>query len=97
MATDLVPYSDDGRLLGVAVSRIVVSRGADRIEVPVDHPMLDAGWHSAERADGAMWRWTDGAAFLPIPPANSGIVTVELDLRGTMAYRVADAGARRAA
>jgi hypothetical protein len=81
-ASDVLPYAEDQRGLGVAVSRIVVSRGADRIEVPVDHPMLTSGWHAPEQDAGERWRWTAGAAVLPIPPSDGGIVTVELELRG---------------
>jgi hypothetical protein len=90
-ATDSVPYSDDWRRLGVAVTRIFVTCGADRIEVPLDHPMLTRGWHAPEQADGQMWRWTEGAAFLPIPTTDTGIVTVELELRGGMTYRLEEA------
>ena len=96
-ATDRVPYSNDWRRLGVALSRIVVSRGADRIDVPLDHPLLTGGWHAPERSDAALWRWTTGAAVLPIPPTDSGIVTVELELHGTMAYRVESVAEARAA
>jgi hypothetical protein len=90
-ATDSLPYSDDWRRLGVAVTRIFVSRGADRIEVAVDHPMLTRGWHAPEQADGQLWRWTEGAAFLPVPTTDTGIVTVELELRGSMTYRIDEA------
>ena len=96
-ATDRVPYSNDWRRLGVALSRIVVSRGADRIDVPLDHPLLTGGWHAPEQSDAALWRWTTGAAVLPIPPTDSGIVTVELELHGTMAYRVELVAEARAA
>jgi len=87
LATDSVPYSDDWRRLGVAVSRIVVRCGTALNDVPVDHPMLTRGWYAAERSGAEIWRWTEGAAFLPIPTTGTGIVTVEIQLRGTMAYR----------
>ena len=48
----------DGRRLGVAVTRIRL----DGREVRLDDPRLNQGWHAMESG----WRWTDGAAVIPL-------------------------------
>ena len=55
-----MPISADS---GVALRRIVV-HGRDGVrEIGFDLPLLGAGWHGADAADGC--RWTDGEAVLP--------------------------------
>jgi len=63
------PWLDDRRRLGVCVGRIRARNGAELIEMPVDHPALAAGWHGVEREQGRLWRWTDGDAHVPVPGA----------------------------
>ncbi len=50
--------TDDRRLLGVAITRLVL----DGTAIALDDPRLAAGWHAPE---GDL-RWTDGDAALPI-------------------------------
>src|ERR1039458_7045846 len=54
--TDLAPYQDDRRRLGVAVGRIILRSATDLSEVPVDHPMLSQGWHGVECKGTEMYR-----------------------------------------
>jgi hypothetical protein len=86
--SDLVPYPDDRRRLGVAVTRIIVRLGEEPSEIPIDHPALSRGWHEAERDGGAPWRWTNGDAVLPLPPL-SGPTTLEIHLGSAMTYVIA--------
>jgi hypothetical protein len=65
--TDVRPWLDDRRSLGVNVERIVLRGASELREVPVDHPGLVQGWHSVERDGVALRRWTDGEAVLPLP------------------------------
>jgi hypothetical protein len=86
---DLVPYYDDRRRLGVAVSRIIMRSGADQNEIPVDHPMLSRGWHEVERDGTQLRRWTDGDALLPIAcGAEDGPLTLEVRTASTHRYRL---------
>jgi hypothetical protein len=65
--TDVRPWLEDRRRLGLYVERIVL-RGADDVrEVPVDHPGLSQGWWAVERSGTALRRWTDGNAVVPLP------------------------------
>ncbi|MEO9190814.1 MAG: Hint domain-containing protein [Acetobacteraceae bacterium] len=63
--SDLRPWLDDRRRLGVCVSRIV-RNGDEPMTLALDHPGLRAGWWD----DGSVevGRWTDGNAELPVPP-----------------------------
>ncbi len=65
--TELRPWLTDRRRLGVSVARIRLHGNSGTHEIPVDHPTLKTGWWDVERSDGAMWRWTDGAAHLTLP------------------------------
>ena len=58
--TDARPWLDDGRRLGVYVSRIVWNDGDGPHDMPVDHPALREGWWDVERAGTLLRRWTDG-------------------------------------
>ena len=86
----LRPWVDDRRRLGVRVRRIVLTRGTERIEPAPDDPRLVAGWWAAEYDPGAIWRWTDGAARLPLP---CGGAMLEVWTGGTLDYPLAGAGA----
>ncbi len=52
------PGSDDTRALGVALDRLAL----DGRPVALDSPALAEGWQAAE----GEWRWTDGAARIPV-------------------------------
>jgi Hint domain len=79
--------ADDWRRLGVAVDRIGIRVGDERIDVPADHPALTEGWHPVERDAGGLRRWTDGNAALPLGlSAQDGAAMVEIHLAGTTPY-----------
>jgi hypothetical protein len=68
---------DAGRPLGIRVRDIVIRSRLGVIVIPADDPRLVEGWHDAEFAGAALWRWTDGSALLPqacVP--GSAVVTV---------------------
>lgn len=85
--SDLVPYLEDWRRLGVAVTRIVVRDGDEQMELAADHPAFMQGWHSVEHDGSVLWRWTDGNAVLPIP-LRAGPLTVEIHVHQTRTYRI---------
>jgi hypothetical protein len=65
--TDVQPWLEDRRCLGVRVARIVL-RGAHEVQdVPVDHPSLSQGWWAVEQDGTALRRWTNGDAVLALP------------------------------
>jgi T5SS/PEP-CTERM-associated repeat protein len=55
------PDSDDTRTLGVAIANLVL----DERKVSLASPALSAGWHAPEPD----WRWTAGAAAIPLAGA----------------------------
>jgi Hint domain len=84
--SDLRPWVDDARQLGVAIKRIIVWRGAQCSEIALDDPRLVAGWWAVERDSATMWRWTDGSAALPI---EGDRLLVEIVVGGSVPYPVA--------
>jgi hypothetical protein len=64
--SDRTPWLNDRRRLGIPVERILLHRGAEITEFPLDHPTLATGWWQAERDGARLWRWTDGNAALPV-------------------------------
>jgi hypothetical protein len=89
--SELHPWLDDRRKLGVAVERIVLRHRGGRAEMPVDHPTLTVGWHAVERDGDRHWRWTDGSALLSMPFAAT---MIELHLAGNRFYPAKDADER---
>ncbi|HST74614.1 MAG TPA: Hint domain-containing protein, partial [Acetobacteraceae bacterium] len=83
--SELEPWRDDRRLLGVAVGGIMVHQGAARIAIAPDHPGLAEGWWGAEREGHDAWRWTSGAARLALP---EGATLLEVRLAATTEYRI---------
>lgn len=80
-------HADDWRRLGVAVGRIGIRVGDERIDVPADHPSLMQGWHPVEQDATGLRRWTDGNAALPLGlSAQDGAALVEIQLAGTTPY-----------
>jgi hypothetical protein len=65
--TDVRPWLEDRRRLGLYVERITLRSADDVREVPVDHPSLTQGWWPVESGDASLRRWTDGNAVLPLP------------------------------
>ena len=72
------PDPRDQRTLGVKI----LSLRAGRREIPLDHPLLTAGWHTPE-PDG---RWTNGSGMIPAALAKHGPIT--LKLAATLAYPI---------
>ena len=66
------PHETDTRALGVAIARLAL----DGREVALDSPALAEGWLPAEPD----WRWTDGAALLPV--AGARVVAFDLAMAG---------------
>jgi hypothetical protein len=56
IASHVIPVSDDGRRLGIAIVKLEI----DGVVVPLDDSRLGRGWHDVE----SDWRWTDGEAEL---------------------------------
>ena len=91
--SDLRPWLDDRRRLGVSVGRIVLRGELEFAEVPVDSPLLMDGWYDVERDSARMSRWTDGCARLLVP---IGTQMIEIHLTGSTEYPAEMvAGARR--
>ncbi len=80
---DARPWEEDQRRLGVMVRRLTLHRNGTAIDLPLDHPTLDRGWWAPETDGVSRWRWTDGAAALPVLD-EAAELTVEL--AGTLAY-----------
>lgn len=78
--SDLRPWLDDRRRLGVCVSRIV-RNGEEPMTLALDHPGLRVGWWD----DGSVevGRWTDGNAELPVPPETN---LIEVTMRPLDCY-----------
>jgi hypothetical protein len=65
--TDVRPWLEDRRRLGLYVERIVLRSADDVRDIPVDHPNLSQGWWAVESQDAIPRRWTNGSAVLPLP------------------------------
>jgi hypothetical protein len=95
--SDVRPWLEDRRRLGVCLERIVLRQGTQVSEIPMDHPDLQKGWWAVERDGWTIRRWTDGEAVLPLPAMN-GVTMLELQLGGGMDYvTTCDEGRREAA
>ena len=79
------PWRDDPRVLGVAVSRLVLRDAHGTTVIPADHPALCDGWSMVEADGPRLWRWTDGAALLPAL-GRDGPTLLEVHLAATLAY-----------
>jgi hypothetical protein len=85
--SDIRPWVDDPRKLGVAIRRITVWREAQCSDIALDDPQLVDGWWEVERNNATMWRWTDGNAALPI---GGDRLMVEIVVSGTVPYSVTE-------
>ena len=85
--TEVRPWLEDRRRLGIRVKRIVLRSAEQSREIPIDHPDLTRGWWAVERDGQIMSRWTDGEAMLPLPEMG-GLVMLEIHLAGAMTYIV---------
>jgi len=78
LPTDMRPWLDDRRRLGVNVQRIVLRNATEFHDIPLDNPALSKGWWEVERSGATVRRWTDGMASLPLPPIGQGPAILEL-------------------
>ena len=91
---DTDPFREDRRRLGVAVRRLRMHRANGFREIALDAPTLVRGWWAVERTPGVLWRWTDGAAQIPLP---GDAMMLEFELHGTLRYPVRSPIQRKAA
>ena len=84
--SDLTPWRNDSRRLGLAVHRIRLREGAHVTDLPLDHPDLTDGWWGIESDAQAIWRWSDGDAMLPL--ASGGVRVLEITASQLPAYRL---------
>ncbi len=96
LPADMHPYADDWRRLGVAVAGFLWRAGSETREIAVDRQALSRGWHVAEHAGTAVWRWTDGDAAIPVECDDGGVLEVRLQATGEYPIDPA-ASVRRAA
>jgi hypothetical protein len=94
--TEVRPWLEDSRRLGVYVGRILLRSANDVQEVPVDHSALSQGWWTVERNGIGLRRWTDGNALLRLPITDA-LTILEIHAAGSgLMYRV-DGEAQRSA
>ena len=86
--TEVKPWLEDRRRLGVYVERIVQRQGSEVWDVPLDHPTLLRGWWAVEHTGIALRRWTNGDAVIPLP-ASDGPTILEVHVACTgLAYPI---------
>ena len=89
--SELQPWSNDRRPLGVLVRRMTLRRDGDLQAIPLDHPSLNNGWWAIERHASAQARWTSGAGELSFDSGGPALLEIEI---GTLpAYRMAEKSA----
>jgi len=80
--SDVRPWIEDRRRLGVMIRVIRPRRDGEEMGIPIDRPMLGAGWWDAEQDARSLWRWTNGDAHLSLP--EGGLAVLEIELAGTL-------------
>lgn len=88
--SEIEPWREDRRMLGLSMRRIRLREGRDVTELPLDHPDMKQGWWAVERDGHAIHRWTTGAAMLPLPAANGAIRLLEIEAGCLPAYLLPD-------
>ena len=83
--SDLKPWVEDRRSLGVMVRQITTRSGALHSNIAVDDPKLTDGWWSVEWDDIAPWRWTNGNAVLPI---SGDLEMIDITIGGPFQYPI---------
>lgn len=93
---DARPWVEDQRRLGVMVRRLTLYSDGRAAPLPLDDPALGRGWWAPETDGVSHWRWTDGAATLPVLERPTEL---EVELAGRFSYPLpaVPAGRRRAA
>ena len=92
MPSEMRPWVDDPRRLGVAIRRITVWHNAQYKDIALDDPRLVDGWWDVERHDASIWRWTNGDAALPI---EGDRLMVEIAVSGISLYSLAEHSSRK--
>jgi hypothetical protein len=95
--TDVRPWLNDRRSLGVNVERIVLRSEREVRIVPLDQPGLSQGWWPVEQDGIALSRWTNAEAVVSLPSMDGPAM---LEIRagcGEMSYLVTPAQASLAA
>jgi Hint domain len=83
---EVMACAADRRRLGVAISSVVIEDDGLRRAIVVADPSLRAGFHPTERRFlRRSWRWTDGAAELPLEPEGRPLI-VEFKLHAVAEY-----------
>jgi autotransporter passenger strand-loop-strand repeat protein len=103
--SEMQPWVEERRRLGVMVARLTLRRGATVAPIPLDHPHLSDGWWDVERDRTALWRWTDGNAAIPLSGNGSagealfsdGPMVLEITLAGSLDYKLSQEPALPAA
>jgi antigen 43 len=95
--SEVRPWLEDSRCLGIYVERIVLRTGTEVREVAVDHVSLTQGWWAAERNGLELRRWTNGDAVLPLPDTDDQAILEIHSTNGGMIYPVGAAENRRQA
>jgi hypothetical protein len=75
--SDVRPWVDDHRSLGVMVQRLTIRRNSHNRDVAMDDPALERGWWEVEWQAARPSRWTNGRAELS--PLGSGVLEVALN------------------
>ena len=84
--TELRPWLEDRRRLGVCVRHLRLRDGATWHDIPLDDPALIGGWWAIEAGSDGPRRWTDGDALLPLPPRHAPcVLAIGID-HGAMIY-----------
>jgi hypothetical protein len=87
--TDIRPWAEDRRRLGVRIKRMRLRMTNDVREIPVDHPGLAEGWWDVELDGKTLRRWTKGDATLSLPMCD-GPALLEIQLSDGLDYAFAD-------
>ena len=97
MPSELRPWIDDRRRLGVMVHRMVLKYD-DVVECIVpDDPRLGRGWWEVEGDGIRAWRWTDGDAVLWLPSVHAAILEVTVTCAVAYPVRLVSPEAERSA
>jgi hypothetical protein len=96
-APDALGLSRDPRVLGVALTRIVLWRDGASTVIDADDPVLAKGFHAYETAEGSIW--TNGQGEIPARFLQDGRTPdrVQVQVRMTTRYALAAPGALRRA
>jgi hypothetical protein len=73
--------SDDHRRLGVMVLGVEAEGDGGLRSIALDDPALARGFHAPESEGGAVWRWTDGDAVIPLHILGESGAALRLSLR----------------